>query len=868
MSVNSNSGNYFSSYEFTSDQKESSVETTPSRHSLRSPSPSLSPVKPADTVRQTFINDLLKPRGNFEKFSSNIMSKLIRRNPEILKEISQFKNNYKTHINLLKEKSWKEWSDPKNKGDKMATELIGEKPNEMTMADFRKVAKKFQEKITGMAGEAAGFAKMTWNAAGTDSYKSDIDNFCTPENKNAPQLDQIATKILSEVTWQTVFEGVASTQIDLESYLDHPGASRNTEAQLKTSEGRAQFTRLELTMSALDMKRAFGNDQAGWKAYTGNFIGHLSTSELKNSFSKIFQEAENFDQALDREIREQMLLENPNNSFTTFEIKEFSNEQLQQLTGPQSEIMKNDSDAYKKAALTFKTGRTMELSAQMDADVKTISGNLSMMEKINAQKHRFEKNKDIASQKICQQAAERYKKLQDENDMLEVRIAARGALRNAMFDETYLTQGAYNRVCYVEGGQLTSQIVQQNIEKLRRYSSTGSFSELNNIQKQATRAPSRLEKLISTTENISKLTHKLNSYEEGSHAIDQGKQSDAIYLKQQLAIEGSKYSERGNRGNVEVFEEIAEKISLSKGSETADGKEAIAKLEHADVAINLMMANGRTSKSTMDGIKKLALETAAGKKALRSYPPKPLEVKKVVDEYELKLAVTLAAVKDAAANFPEVIKAEGLVDAAENLHEKASELLRAKRQDRLNMTSTFNELKEVLKDEVEIDASEELQIKQILNAFEAGGMKGDQEEINQQEKLGFMVVNILSLLEQNRKVTFHTDEGTQESFDVQFPKISSETQKKIETILKARVGFSRFEDPAIQELHKRSEKITLSKLELNNSEDIDHFHSETNELMAKALNLSITHGIIPSPGVENREYVSLSALLNESKSSV
>lgn len=495
--------------------------------------PSLSQVK----------RQLSSPAANFEELSKNVWKEL-EKSPLIQAEIKKFSDTYPGMIEIMRGPPPISWQDlcAHHK------ELMDDKPiaDGKSFEQFRWAAVAFLEKVVGIATTSLGIAEKPghWDASsGTKGYKSDIDNPYFPDGQMSEE-NQMLVKTLADTFWTHFFGGLSGTQIELESYIRHPGLTRQSGKGLEDPKEKQNFSRLEIAMSVTEMRRAYADNPDGWKKYKANFLNKIKDTNppLYEAYKSIFKDVDEFEKVMHKDIMAQIEKE-----YGT-EYAGFSD--------------KEQRYAYKKAALLYRIPRLINISAQMD--------------ELTKKKEELEKNLIRLKDKLILPKNE-IKKIKSQIDRIEVQLASRAAIRNCLLDETYAAQATFIVICQAEGSQRTKTekvglARQQEVDQIRR--------QVSPLARTQARLPTAGELIISARENLAKARAKLE-HSKG----DIGNTS----------IEISKYTERTaqncKQALIAMIEKYDKKIKeLEKLAESSSGKKLV-KINHDIEALKQHRSN-------------------------------------------------------------------------------------------------------------------------------------------------------------------------------------------------------------------------------------------------------------------------------------
>lgn len=508
--------------------------------------------------------------SSFGELSNNLWDKLSGKslNPDLKEstqaihatiesEITDFKNKYDAEIKQMSTTNWKDYISDLSK--KIANNPQSEELQEKwkSIAEFRGAAVRLQNKLTGLAASAVGIEHTKWGAFGTPGNGSDIDNTYTSD-PNIPQVDQMMVKFFADTLYTYIFgaDTLSGIQLDLETYLEHPGSAWDTEKEISGSSIN-QFYYLELSMGELQMRNACESD-AEWNAYKASRIRKFS-DPLKEVLEKIFKEVELFYKSVQINILCEVLKKYNNIETDPYQKNEImqSEDGLAKLhnaarqavensigLGPQGKahspefLDKAYKQAVKRADAIYKCPRLMKLSELMDQDVTELNNLLKS---------------DLPASKKT-----------EKKDEIELRLAARARLRNSFFDESYLTSGAYNIVCDREGGQLSKRRDDENLRLLETARLTSNVLDFPIVSRKFRSRATPIEHVNSARENSAKLYHENHSKHQNPSP---DKTEEEVYKeKVDIAINSSKYAERTTSSSLEALKMMQKKINELKSS--------------------------------------------------------------------------------------------------------------------------------------------------------------------------------------------------------------------------------------------------------------------------------------------------------------
>lgn len=484
-------------------------------------------------------------------------------------KVDAFKEKHKDSIKLMQGKNWKETiADLNNKKDFAQIEKLEK---------FRLEQIELQGKLTSMAAEAMGMPPGSWKYFGTPGARSDVDNSLT--NQGASEHSQMFIKTLADTVFMHLFDGLSGTQADLESYLTHFGRTYNLGSEksglLLTEEGRKQFNLLELMGAYIGEYRNLKKDPQGWDNYKEEqYKLHQGSREVLEA---AFKDIETLEGDADKKIAAQMQKEG------------------QALRDKGKPI---PSDLEKRAAMTCRTQPLLELSESMDVRQK----------KLDTLRNEIHSGKSTP-------------KKQEECDRLQISLAVSAAVRYSMFDETYITQGAYLSACESEQrGQIGQRVEEATAKademsiKLGKRASISGKEERAKISDKPIQPVTHQQQLISARENASRVKEKLTAYQEKAKKSEKPDEE-----MQHFAINSGKYTERTAGDTRASLITVRDKLKTEKEEleqlkqKASTGSEGDKKLWNSSTEARLMKVNGllaraEASSATAEQIHKKTIE--------------------------------------------------------------------------------------------------------------------------------------------------------------------------------------------------------------------------------------------------------------------
>lgn len=485
-----------------------------------------------DSPRQFCVN-IIHAGLTFDTLSTQLWKHLTNlpespESQEIATKISAFKEEYATYIDLLKGTTWKEHINvlearlKDNPGDKEAKEESAK------LAAFRAKAVHLQEELTQLAAKATciPFGDKGWMRFGTAGNTSDIDNVYSTDSRTL-HANQMLIKLFADTAYTYIFgeDSVSGLQLDIETYLEHPGSAQAMGPAFSGPLSNALFY-LELSMVQLAMrKNAFGTSEEGWSKHKEH-CKTFHNGPLQASLMQICSDVEILHAQVQVDILCELLKHHPPKTLTQTEIDRMAQkptvETIQSLQTAATESVGGDEKAfqkaYKLASMAYKAPRLLKLSQQMDEDQR----------KINA---------------LYTDPLRNGSQIRE----LEMHLIARALLRNTFFDESYFTASAYNIVCDSEGGQLSKRRDEKILRTIEEHREGFRLSP-RPISRVTRRPRTPIECIISANENIAQFyahTHESSQYTRTAY---------------DLAIDSSKYAERITNSALTMLDLIEEQL--------------------------------------------------------------------------------------------------------------------------------------------------------------------------------------------------------------------------------------------------------------------------------------------------------------------
>lgn len=438
-----------------------------------------SPV-PSHPLQQELL-EIFKTSDRYMSSAENIRLFLEEHCPSEHQELDQLIKDHPTIIQELKEKGWKSLKTERKEA--MATD----KQDGHTIEEFRHLIVNAVTDLCVASMRAMGFdSPGKFTAFGTPGWDSDIDTaYEAAPGASVPEKFKILQKLMFDAIFYAKFAKSSGYLFDTECYVTHSGATNNTEIKLETLQGQQLYSTLELNAATLQLVVQTPEEER--KPLIDELRGYVG-EKLEGSLSAAFDQAE----ALDKLIREEI-------------------EKIQR-TGVSEEL----------AYMEFKNTILLWISEEMDnahAKLQTTPSRRSSLA------HAFTRNNSP-----------------EQKDLLHLRIATLDLLRLRFFDEGYLSQGAYRKICETSGGQKCQRAFANHRKSLSDlYASDGDMDTQSLAESPLKLSPEQktestpLQNVISAFENLAMYLGHFRHALHGSH--------DAKTLKTAF-VNTSKYSER------------------------------------------------------------------------------------------------------------------------------------------------------------------------------------------------------------------------------------------------------------------------------------------------------------------------------------
>ncbi len=436
-----------------------------------------------EQIRDELVQIVENPDATFSKMSSQMIEFLTTHCPNEMKELNQLVSEEHALIELLKDVGWKTLKE--EKGSSMAAPGASGRSIEQVRGEII-------DKVTNLCMGALKRVGIDppggYLAYGTPGWNSDVD-IVYVASKGTPEKMQSLEKIMFDAIFFGKFNKLSGELLDTESYLNHPGASCNTESYLQTDLGKSLYSNLELNGAVFQLFRQHDPQSKEWKSLEEKFM-HSVSIELLTTLSQTLVQAK----CLARSIQKESHL-----------------------------VAENLSCPEDVAKMTYKARVVLKLGEAMDQ----AHAKLKELNEMVARDPGLSSRKD-------------YIQIKEE---LSIRIASLALLRTQFFDEGYNAQGTFKKICDVKGGQKHQRSIETYQKEVRSiYEETPEESQLQELaltgiylgEEQRTMS-SELQEVISSIENLAMYRNHFQ------HEV----QGNSTLVGLQKALFGqSKYSER------------------------------------------------------------------------------------------------------------------------------------------------------------------------------------------------------------------------------------------------------------------------------------------------------------------------------------
>ncbi|MEX1012117.1 MAG: hypothetical protein WD595_06555 [Waddliaceae bacterium] len=411
------------------------------------------------------ITSILTGRSDFQSKSEALWKVIDSKLPHHTHALKAITEKHAGILDKLKAKTWLKL--------KATAEDGNIKAQREDMTNFRdEIVEQMTTTCLGLLKEMGYDPPGEFSATGTVGWNSDIDTVFIAPN-DMPLEIQVLTKTMFDLISHEALGGLPGPILDTESYVNHPGALLATEEKLSQSpKNQGELLKIEWTAIALQTLVQVGGDvkSSQWEKFKESTPDDWALT--------ICKDAEEFITRIDNEITSAMFDQKG------IDTSSISPKEQMDIKGE----LTNDG-SYQLARLSYKMSALQKISQKIDTVTHSIK----------------EKEKEILEKRNINHPVD---DLQSERDTLELKRAHLFTFVKFFEDEGYLTQGAFNKVCLKNEGQIHQSIVkkykdermQQQLNtlplnlQLRRKSS---FS----LGVRQRRSASQLERLSSMLEN-------------------------------------------------------------------------------------------------------------------------------------------------------------------------------------------------------------------------------------------------------------------------------------------------------------------------------------------------------------------------------
>lgn len=519
---------------------------------------SSSSVKIEDTVElrskalQKAVFDVLQSRASFSTKSGEIFAIFKESCPKEFKELNDFCAKHSLKIEtLLSTKGWKGLKHTMKDG------MAKVSSSSLSFEQFRIQAIDHVTQLLLAGIKAMGYDPPgSHSATGTPGWNSDVDTvFIAPPEM--PEEIISAEKVLFDLLFFENFGELPGVILDTESYAEHPADTLKTEevlmelkAQLKekttarphTEEflqelltmGETGFARVELNAAALQMMNQCGGiDNHDWEEFKATHIRTAATPGLKKAFTEVFNDVEQFQKGMKKEIEDQLLKDQGLKVPTD---KDKRDQLLKHIYDSKPKALKLATMAYKSAVIC-KLGREIDSWKEkiVDIDKKIIDLNQRYIEYSN--KIKGEPDAEQLLNVYRQSYLASLRTLEKNRIKAPLHLATLGLLRDNLFDEGYNTQGAFSKVCSRLGGQMHQRKVEESQAMRRKGLAEGDMVAFT----AGFKLPPAQKKVSTIQENATSALENLAMYKGHFHHSLHKKTLEDY---QTSLVSQSKYSER------------------------------------------------------------------------------------------------------------------------------------------------------------------------------------------------------------------------------------------------------------------------------------------------------------------------------------
>ena len=420
-----------------------------------------------------------------------------------------------------------------------------------------------------------------------------------------PEKMQIMGKLMFDAIFYEKFDTSPGKIFDTECYLRQAAIGYSTEKWLTSAAGKSSYANLELQATAFQMLIQCGSpDSDEWKTYKSNTLANASPA-LKPSMTAAFASVEQIEHSIAFNLKIQVIRDNghqvPNNEAD-----------IDQLVRT---IIKTKPQALSLAMMNYKTGVLFKIAKEID----------QCKSQIDSITQRIAKSRNLSQKDLLQ--SER------QLESYHLRIGTLALLRERFFDEGYISQGAFTKVCFVEEGQIHQS-------KIRDFRKTIQVSRQENIPMHELIAKNEGKKFIlgeaqkkksNNQQNIVSSQENLAMYKgHFEHALNH---HTDLASYQKAVISQSKYSERTLGSAYAVLKEV--KARATPGLEHAQKiQELETTLQTAYFKASELEMTKRKTQLNITTSKKLMMDAIRSKHPNLSYDKVEASVDQILKRQE------------------------------------------------------------------------------------------------------------------------------------------------------------------------------------------------------------------------------------------
>lgn len=402
---------------------------------------------------------------------------------------------------------------------KIQQEEMAVSKNGLSMEGFRQEIIQKVKEICLQTFQAVGYDDPgEYLEIGTRGWDSDIDLIYAGPAEMTETM-QVIQKLLFDAIFEEVLKMPSGRLLDTELYLRHAASVFNTEKFIVTEQGYREYARIELYAVALQFYLQYQDlSSLPLSDFVERFICEVDSS-LRPCVMETFQIVSEIGKEIEFLVRRQMLQEAG---------VEVTQGDLDEIMGKSSEIELSDPKAKNRAVMECKTVIFLKIAKNIDR----------YREKIEAIQQKTRQQANV----LPQQAEELERKI----EKLQLKIAMCATIRNYFFDEGYISQGAFVKICTSFEGQAHKRIVEGLQEKMLEERQSIIKKELTPLEAVAGRdpfrLPSRQQERSSFQQTVVSALENLAMYQ--GHFGKSREKAPELVEVQKAFVNQSKYSER------------------------------------------------------------------------------------------------------------------------------------------------------------------------------------------------------------------------------------------------------------------------------------------------------------------------------------